>query len=114
MKLKLKRSRIQGIGVFALVNIKRGTYLEPLLFPKGNTQKKKNPSKEEKEYCIKVENRWICPKNFHQMSVGWFLNHSSKPNLAHNNLKWYSIKNIRKGEELTIDYKTVGETKPPK
>ncbi len=38
---------------------------------------------------------------------GCFLNHSCRPNVAERNRIGYAIRNIAKGEEITIDYDAI-------
>jgi len=44
------------------------------------------------------------------MSIGWYLNHSDKPNVCA--LTWRSIRSIRPNQELTISYLDLGEDLP--
>ena len=50
-----------------------------------------------------------CPNDFSHMSIGWYLNHSSNPNAEHKNYVYYSIRDIKAGEEILIDYNTLEE-----
>jgi SET domain-containing protein len=43
------------------------------------------------------------------MSIGWYLNHSDQPNAAHRRYVYFALKAIRKGEEVTMDYRTLNE-----
>ena len=38
------------------------------------------------------------------MSLGWYLNDAVKPNLEHKDYVYRARREIRAGEELTIDY----------
>jgi SET domain-containing protein len=41
------------------------------------------------------------------LTLAWYLNHSDRPNVAADkNYNFYSIRRIKKGEELTADYDT--------
>ena len=47
------------------------------------------------------------PPNLNMLSVGWYVNHSERPNLeAGDDGRFRTLRRIRKGEELTADYRT--------
>ncbi len=109
-----------GVGVFATHNIKQGTYLR--LFSKQDEGV--NPDRElPKEdvpasfrgYCVDRGDTVICPRDFGEMPIGWYLNHSRTPNARHSNLKedylWYASRDILAGEEILVDYNSLEE--PP-
>jgi Proteins containing SET domain len=41
-------------------------------------------------------------QDFHRMSIGWYTNHSKQPNVE--TRTWKALRDIKKGEEITIDY----------
>ncbi len=101
------------MGVFSTSKIPKGTKL-PLFADEDHTfvheSKIKHtnvPSRVLGKYSIHFpeDKGYSTPKNFNRMSVGWFLNHSDKPN-AYNNeeYEYFALKNIPKGKEITIDY----------
>ena len=50
------------------------------------------------------------PSTLNMLSVGWYLNHSEQPNVeADEDGRFHSLRRIRKGEELTADYRTFSE-----
>ena len=105
----LKPSTVEGIGVFASHKIAKGTYLK--LFC-SKEKVRKIPAQKLKgnyfiRYCLDEGKTLFAPENFGRMSVGWYLNHSNKPNAAHKNYRYYSLKEIRAGEEITIDYNSL-------
>jgi len=52
--------------------------------------------------CIKKGEKYGCPTNFNKLTPAWYLNHSVNPNVAtDNNYRFYALRNIKKGEELT-------------
>jgi hypothetical protein len=58
---------------------------------------------------------WIgVPPTLNMLSVGWYVNHSDRPNLvADEDGRFRSLRAIRQGEELTADYRTfVNEALP--
>lgn len=111
MIFELRASKIHGVGVFALSKIKKGSVLP--LFEKGDSrflqmnQIKDSgiPRKILYKYSIKFPDGYSTPKSFNRMSVGWYLNHSEKPN-ACNDAKYNftAISDIKKDEEIVIDY----------
>ena len=47
------------------------------------------------------------PPSLNMLSVGWYLNHSDRPNVeADEDGRFRTLRRIRKGEELTADYRT--------
>ncbi len=111
MAFQLKPSKIQGVGVFALEKFTKGTKLE--LFEKNDyrfikkedIKKKKLNLKLVKNYSIPDIKGYHAPKSFSRMSVGWFLNHSDKPNATFDDkYEYFALKNIRANEEITINY----------
>lgn len=106
----LKPSGNLGIGVFATYDIKKGSQL----FDIETSYRKlsiKNIPKEFQKYCVFLnDEECICPERFDRMEIGWFINHSSTPNCTKNtNNKIISIKDIRAGEEVFIDYNELNE-----
>lgn len=116
----LLRPAKYGIGVFAAHGIRRGTYLR--MFGKRNTPEarerlrwKRDVPETFRVYCLNRGNRVICPKDFSCMPIGWYLNHSKLPNaICDGRYRWYAARNIKKGEEITIDYNSLGEQEESK
>ena len=108
-----------GIGVFAFHDIKAETYLR--LFG-GETEttdalvlrNKENIPEFFEQYCIDRSKTLICPRDFGCMEIGWHLNHSKTPNAYHRNYKFYALRDIKLGEEITIDYNTLEEPEEAK
>ena len=47
------------------------------------------------------------PPSLNMLSVGWYVNHSDTPNVvAGDDARFRTLRRIRKGEELTADYRT--------
>jgi SET domain-containing protein len=47
------------------------------------------------------------PPSLNMLSVGWYVNHSDRPNVeAGDDARFRTRRRIRKGEELTADYRT--------
>ncbi|MFW0837647.1 MAG: SET domain-containing protein-lysine N-methyltransferase [Candidatus Komeilibacteria bacterium] len=44
------------------------------------------------------------------MHLGWYLNHSKTPTAyPDDDYKWYTVRDIKAGEEITIDYNLLAE-----
>ncbi len=111
---RLGVSKTHGVGVFALRDIPKG--INPLKIFKRRKEAKlslkhlkalpKSVTKQIEKFCyIKRGYMFVptCGMNTVDMSI--FLNHSKKPNLRFKKSgALQSLKRIRTGEELTIDY----------
>jgi len=116
--LVVKPSKISGVGVFTMTPIAKGAFIpvfgnDPSIFVslKG---RRKEEIRLIKNYCIACGKKYECPRNWHHMEIGWYLNHSRKPNALYRQQKngelvYYAKRNIKAGEEITIDYKVFGE-----
>ncbi len=114
---RLRSSEIHGVGVFAIADIPKGQYIfEPddsatVLVPSEET--KALPEKLRQlyeDFCVLRDGVYECPANFNGLTPSWYLNSSSDPNVAvDSSLKFYAIRDIREGEELTADYSTYSE-----
>jgi|SRR5580704_5972128 SET domain-containing protein len=99
-----------GIGVFAVHNIRAGTFLR--LFGDGNTTVLRNTKDVPgpfRQFSVDRGEAMYCPKDFGCMSVGWYLNHSKMPNAHHKNYAYFALRDICADEEITIDYTTLEE-----
>ncbi len=113
----LKPSRL-GIGVFAAHDIKSSTYLR-LFRGKDEPKTSRIRAKKEvpeifREFCVDRGDEMLCPEDFGRMNVGWYLNHSKNPNAQHRDYEYYSLRDIKAGEEITIDYNSLEEPKEGK
>src|SRR3989344_5915922 len=102
-----------GVGVFAAHAISAGTYLRLFGTDDGNEEmlrdKKDVPVAFQGYVLDRPEEKVLAPRDFGQMHIGWYLNHSVSPNAEHKDLRWYSARDITEGEEILIDYNTLGE-----
>ena len=108
-----------GVGVFTVHDIREGTYLR--LFGDENApidvavvRKKEDIPEFFHQYCNDRGDTMICPKDFGCMEIGWFLNHSKEPSAHHKNYEFYALRDIKAGEEITIDYNTLEEPEEAK
>ncbi|MES2849805.1 MAG: SET domain-containing protein [Bacteroidota bacterium] len=111
----IKPSGTHGIGVFAVRDIPAGC---KELFSKEMGEWTTVPRKETdalpihakdivENYCLyDDENYFIPAKGFKVLDLSLFLNHADKPNIISVNDGAYfeTIKEIKKGEELFVDY----------
>ncbi len=118
---RLAPSSIDGVGVFAIRNIKKGTDIFPevddeiIWINKTEVGKlHENVHALYEDYCIHKGAQYGCPVSFNRMNVSWYLNHSSKPNTAVvKGYRVYALRDIKKGEELTLDYTSFMDMKIP-
>lgn len=104
-----------GVGVFATEDIKKDTHLR--LFGDNETidlrsliRNKKDVPEVFQGHCIDRGEQLICPVDFGQMHVGWYLNHSRNANTyPDSDYKWYAKHDIKAGDEITIDYNLLEE-----
>jgi hypothetical protein len=101
-----------GIGVFALHAITAGTPLK-LCGDDEAEISRTVPVAEVPEallkYCIPVSaTEVIRPNDFGCMQMIWYVNHSFAPNAAHEGFRYRALRDIAEGEEITIDYNTLG------
>lgn len=102
MKIYIAKSRLDGKGIFALRNIKKG---ETVFVIKGNKLKflinnKKQAQIAGLNWVGYGKNEWINP-----LKHCIFFNHSCNPNAGiKGHVKFVAIRNIKKGEEVLFDY----------
>lgn len=119
---RLKPSKTHGVGVFAIRSIKKGTRMflgekVKIIWLKETKIKKLNPEikKLYDDFCLLKNGRLACPANFNQLAPGWYLNHSKKPSVSlDKKYNFFALRNIKNGEELTVDYTTYSEQPEPK
>src|SRR5215471_12461657 len=110
-------SRIHGVGVLAIRDIPRGTQLfrgedERVVWVRV-ADVRRLPLELRRLYTdfgMAWGKRIGVPRTLNMLSVGWYLNHSSRPNVeADDDGRFHTLRRIRKGEELTADYRTFSE-----
>ncbi len=100
MSVIIKKSKIQGKGVFANINFKKGGIVMKWDASMILTQKEaKRISERYRKYLVAYKGKFIVSTHPEK-----YLNHSCKPNTKEGNLCDVAIRDIRKGEELTTDY----------
>lgn len=102
-----------GVGVFAVHDIAKGTHLEVFLKDFEEVVYDKDEVPEELQgYCLDQKGgKILCPKFFNRMDIGNYFNHSSdNANLRYENGPGYfAARDIKEGEELLADYRQLGE-----
>lgn len=115
--VRLRPSTLHGVGVFAICEIPPGTNLFPNdpgslreLDPKFLENDDPEIRQLYNDYCVLSDGKWYGPSDFNNLTVGWYLNHSSDPNVACDiEFNFTTLRHIHKHEELTVDYRTYSE-----
>jgi SET domain-containing protein len=116
-KIEIRKSRIHRYGVYALETIPKNRKVVEYTGERCNRRETKRRGDGEHTYLYTVDSYWTLDG-----AVGGsgaeMINHSCEPNLVGRVLKghviYMSLRPIKKGEELTIDYnfdKDTGENK---
>ncbi|MCW8831113.1 MAG: SET domain-containing protein [Gammaproteobacteria bacterium] len=95
-------SGIHGKGLYARVAIKKGTYMGTYDGPEGvedGSNALQNGS-----HVLWVEEEDGTWTGRDGQNILRYLNHGAEPHAEFNGFDLYAVKNIRAGEELTIDY----------
>jgi SET domain-containing protein len=118
---RIQRSHIHGIGVIAIRDIPKR--VDP--FPGS-----KAPSFIEldegaltgidlevvryfKDFLVLRNGKWLVPDfGLNGMDISWYMNHSGNPNVVMfgDILEFLTLREIKKGEELTINYRSCSES----
>ena len=103
-----------GVGVFAVHDIKEGMYLrlfrdEGLPYNIAIDRNIKDVPKLFHSHCVSRGEVLKCPSDFGRMEIGWYLNHSETPNAYHIDYIYRAKRDIKSGEEITIDYNSLEE-----
>jgi len=109
---RLAPSKIHGVGVFAIKNIPRGANIfcgdsSRLIRVNAEVVRRQSPKikKLYNDFCVIKGDKYICPNNFNNLTVAWYLNNSKKPNVrCDKNYDFFARRNIKSGEELSVDY----------
>lgn len=117
---QIKRSKIHGVGVIAIRNISKG--VNP--FPGVHRVKWHGLEKRELAhlppkivkllygfFAIQGKKLWIPESGLTGMDMSFYMNTSKKPNvrILGDGDKFRTMRKIKAGEELTVDYDTFSE-----
>ncbi len=112
----LRLFQIHGVGVFAIRDIPKGTYLfsddEPIVWVRKETVDKLPQELKDlyEDFAIIKDDTYSCPVSFDGLTPSWYLNRSDKPNVAiDEEYRFYALRDIPTGEELTADYRTCSD-----
>ena len=118
---RIGTSRIHGVGVRAIRDIPRGT----LVF-QGESERvawvsrtwvRRQPAAVRslyEDFGMVAGDQIGVPPSLNMLSVGWYVNHSDRPNVeAGDDGRFRALRRIRKGEELTADYRTFVDEELP-
>ena len=108
---RLQPSKVDGVGVFAIRDIKEGTVIfsdneDEIVWidEKEITNLPTEIRKLYDDFAIIKNGKYGCPWNFNRLTMGWYLNDSESPNVAvDGEYNMTAAHDIMKGEELTID-----------
>lgn len=107
-KLRVARSRIHRWGVYTEESIPRGRKVIEYTGEQINRREtKRRASERPLNYLFTLDKYWTIDGSIGG-SGAQFINHSCEPNLvsrvAKGHINYYARRDIRKGEELTVDY----------
>lgn len=113
-KTKLQKSDIQGIGLFADEDISQGTAIDSdddFSIIKYTLEDWRVLQDNVSNECFKQIKRYAYKDNtdgLYRLNLDdvRFINHSTAPNVEARGSADYALRNIKKGEEITIDYTT--------
>jgi hypothetical protein len=122
--LVLKPSPVHGIGVFTTGLIASGAHLrlwqhdDWRFITFAEAQNDADVWAMRDIYCVTDGTGYHCPLDFHRMSIGWYMNHSDRPNVWSSkelNFEYYAVRDLQPGEEIFCDYRTLTafESAPP-
>jgi len=121
-RLKIRRSEIHRVGVFAAQKIPPGRKVIEYAGERVSIQealrrlRKIWARKGSKHFYLMRLNRYWCVDGAVAGVGGQWINHSCDPNLAprrnHGHVLLFSTRQIRKGEELSFDYRFPGNSRP--
>jgi len=113
VKTFLSKSNISGIGVFAAEDIPKGTVTwsySPYFAVKFSYEDIQGMSEEERTRLQQLDYYWIDSAGNYVISLDHdkFMNHSFAANVESiDDFTDVAIRDIKSGEELTIDYRTI-------
>lgn len=107
-------SRIHGVGVIAIRDIPAGTLVfhgesERVVWVSRAAVRRMPKAIRAlyEDFGMVSGDRLGVPPTLNMLSVGWYVNHSDRPNVeAGDDARFRALRPLRAGEELTADYRT--------
>ena len=118
---RIQRSQIHGIGVIAIRDMPKG--VDP--FPGSKASQFIELDERAltgidmevvcyfKDFLVLRNGKWLVPDfGLNGMDISWYMNHSENPNVVMfgDMLEFVTLREIKKGEELTINYRSCSES----
>ena len=118
---RIGRSRVHGVGVLAIRDIPAGTYVfrgeDERVTWCSRAAVRRLPQAVRalyEDFGMVWGERIAVPRSLNRLSVGWYVNHSTRPNIeADDDGRFFALRRIRTGEELTADYRTFADEPLP-
>ena len=112
---EIRPSRVlpNEVSVFAVRNLKAGDLIsdvdspEEVVWISAQDLKKVDPitRRKVKNFCTNEEGEYCVPVDLNNMGTSWYFNHSCDANVAYDMQgSFIAGRNIKKDEELTLDY----------
>ncbi len=123
VRLELRLSRVDGIGVFAATRIRAGEKVAPgiadvdfeSLVPWRDLERYEQIVKQKvRQFCIGTPDGFIPPPgfDFNKLSIDWYFNHSCDGALGFDEEgDFIALRDIERGSEITYDY-ALAESNP--
>lgn len=115
---RLRPSKIDGVGVFAIRCIPKNTKISktirkikfiginPKLIFK-NARIDRAVKQMVKDFFVIWKGKLYLPNlSLNEIDISFFINHSKKPNVIYKKEEFFTLRDIKKGEELTADYRS--------
>jgi len=111
---RIGRSRAHGVGVLAIRDIPAGTLVfrhesEHVVWVSRAAVRRLPAALRSlyEDFGMVSGEKLGVPPSLNMLSVGWYVNHSDRPNVvAGEDARFRTLRRIRSGEELTADYRT--------
>jgi hypothetical protein len=103
-ELGVSKIKGAGVGLFARRAFKRGEVLRDYV-GEDCVLVKDHPDRDmTHKFGHRTAEGWYLPPDFGRMSLWWYANHSSAPNVDCENERYVALQDIEAGDEITTDY----------
>ncbi len=93
-----------GVGLFARVPFRQGESVNHLVDEDVRFVRKPKDMAMALKFGHKVADGWYLPTDYGRMSLWWYANHSTTPNVDCEEDRYVVLRDIAAGDEITIDY----------